>query len=118
VESIELELPPPSYTVSTLRALARREPGNRFLLLLGADAARELPYWHEAEALPDLADVVVFARPGAKVPRSTLITRTITVPAVDVSATDIRARVAAGQSIRYLVPEPVREYIAAHGLYR
>ncbi|HEX4562508.1 MAG TPA: nicotinate-nucleotide adenylyltransferase [Gemmatimonadales bacterium] len=118
VESMELELPPPSFTVSTLRALARREPGNRFLLLLGADAARELPRWHDADALPGLADVVVFARPGAEVPRSSLISRTITVPAVDISATDIRARVAAGQSIRYLVPEPVREYIEAHGLYR
>lgn len=118
VESVELELPPPSYTVATLRALARREPGNRFLLLLGADAAQELPRWHEVEALPGLADVVVFARPGATVPRTKLISRTITVPAIDISATDIRARVAAGQSIRYLVPDPVREYIAAHGLYR
>jgi len=117
VEGVELELPTPSYTVSTLRALARREPGNRFLLLLGADAAQELPRWHEAAALPELADVVVFARPGAGVPPSPLITRTITVPVIDLSATDIRTRVAAGRSIRYLVPEPVREYIAAHGLY-
>lgn len=118
VEALELELPTPSYTVSTLRALARREPGNRVLLLLGADAARELPRWHEADALPELADVVVFARPGTTVPRTKLITRTITVPVIDLSATDIRERVAAGRSIRYLVPEPVREYIAAHGLYR
>jgi nicotinate-nucleotide adenylyltransferase len=118
VESVELELPVPSYTVSTLRALARREPGNRFLLLLGADAAGDLERWHEADALPSLADVVVFARPGATVPRNRLITRTITVPAIDISATDIRARVAAGRSIRYLVPDPVREYIEAHGLYR
>ena len=118
VEGLELELPTPSYTVSTLRALARREPGNRFLLLLGADAARELPRWHEAEALPGLADVVVFARPGAVVPTSPLIGRVITVPVIDLSATDIRARVAAGRSIRYLVPELVREYISAHGLYK
>jgi len=118
VEGLELELPTPSYTVSTLRALARREPGNRFLLLLGADAARELPRWHEAEALPGLADVVVFARPGAVVPASPLIGRVITVPVIDLSATDIRARVAAGRSIRYLVSEPVREYISAHGLYK
>ena len=118
VETIEMELPPPSYTVATLRALARREPGNRFLLLMGADAARELPRWHEAEALPGLADVVVFARPGVAVPRDQVISRTITVPEIDISATDLRGRVAAGKSIRYLVPEAVREYIAAHGLYR
>jgi nicotinate-nucleotide adenylyltransferase len=87
-------------------------------LLLGADAAQDLPGWFEVEALPRLADVVIFARPGVTVPSHPLIGRVVTVPALDVSATEIRARVAAGTSIRYLVPEAVREYIAAHGLYR
>jgi nicotinate-nucleotide adenylyltransferase len=118
VERVELDLPTPSYTVRTLRALLEREPGNRFTLLLGADVARDLPGWFEVEALPRLADVVIFARPGASVPSHPLIGRVVTVPALDVSATDIRARVAAGTSIRYLVPDAVREYIAAHGLYR
>ena len=54
VERIELDLPAPSYTVRTLRALAEREPGNRFALLLGADAARDLSSWFEVEALPEL----------------------------------------------------------------
>jgi len=118
VERIELELPPPSYTVRTLRALATREPGNRFTLLLGADAARDLPSWFEVEALPALADVVTFARAGEKPAAHRLVRRSIEVPAVDVSATDIRRRVRVGQSIRYLVPEAVRAYIAEHGLYR
>jgi len=118
VERIELELATPSYTVHTLRALAEREPGNRFTLLLGADAARELPAWHEAGALPGLADVVVFARPGQAPAREPGVQRVIDVPALDVSATEIRRRVAEGRSIRYLVPDAVREYIVAHGLYR
>jgi len=118
VERVELALPAPSYTVRTLRALLEREPGNRFTLLVGADAARELSSWYEAEALPRLADVVVFARPGWEVPRHPLITRVVEVPAIALSATDIRARVRAGGSIRYLVPDAVREYIAATGLYR
>jgi nicotinate-nucleotide adenylyltransferase len=118
VERIELELPTPSYTVRTLRALAEREPGNRFTLLLGADVATELPAWHEAAALPGLADVVVFARPGWTAAHELPIQRVIDVPAVEVSATEIRRRVAEGRSIRYLVPDAVREYIAAHGLYR
>ncbi|HEX9283520.1 MAG TPA: nicotinate-nucleotide adenylyltransferase [Gemmatimonadales bacterium] len=118
VERIELALPPPSYTVRTLRALAEREPGNRFTLLLGADAARDLPAWHEVDALPDLADVVVFARPGASLPSHRLVGRVIEVPAVDIAATGIRERVRQERSIRYLVPDAVREYIAAHGLYR
>jgi nicotinate-nucleotide adenylyltransferase len=123
VERIELALPVPSYTVRTLRALAARDPGgtkagNRYTVLLGADAARDLAAWWEVEALPGLADIVVFARPGATVIRHPLISRVIPVPVIDLSATQVRERVKRGQSIRYLVPEPVREYIAAHGLYR
>ena len=118
VERVELGLPTPSYTVRTLRALAEREKGNRFTLLLGADAARDLAAWWEVEALPGLADIVVFARPGATVPRHRLISRVIPVPTIDLSATQVRERVKLGRSIRYLVPEPVREYIAARGLYR
>jgi nicotinate-nucleotide adenylyltransferase len=121
VERIELSLPTPSYTVRTLRALAEREgqgKGNRFTLLLGADAARDLAEWWEVEALPELADIVVFARPGASVVRHPLITRVIPVPSIDLSATQIRERVKQGRSIRYLVPDPVREYIETHGLYR
>src|SRR2546422_664501 len=81
VERVELDLPTPSYTVRTLRALAAREPGNRFTLLLGADAAGELSGWHEVEALPGLADLVVFARAGVSIPHHPLIGRVVEVPA-------------------------------------
>jgi len=86
--------------------------------LLGADAAQDLPQWYEVESLPRLADVVVFARPGATIPAHRLITRVIEVPTIAVSASDVRARVAAGRSIRYWVPDAVREYIATRGLYQ
>jgi nicotinate-nucleotide adenylyltransferase len=86
--------------------------------LLGADAAIDLAAWWEVEALPGLADIVVFARPGAAVPRHPLVGKVITVPAIDLSATQVRERVKQGRSIRYLVPEPVREYIVGRGLYR
>lgn len=118
VERVELGLPTPSYTVRTLRALAEREPGNRFTLLLGADAAQDLASWWEVEALPGLADIVIFARPGASVPRHPLIKRVIPVPVIDLSATQIRERVKQERSIRYLVPDPVRSYIEQHRLYR
>jgi nicotinate-nucleotide adenylyltransferase len=123
VERVELGLPTPSYTVRTLRALgeaggAGGEPGNRFTLLLGADAARDLAEWWEVEALPELADIVVFARPGASVVRHPLIKRVIPVPSIDLSATQVRDRVKQGLSIRYLVPDPVHDYIGTHGLYR
>ena len=118
LERIELDLPTPSYTVRTLRALAQREPGNRFVLLVGGDAVRDLPSWREADALRGLADLVAFERPGAPPPSHDLIGRTVPVPSLDISATDVRERVAHGRSIRYLVPDAVREYITAHGLYR
>jgi nicotinate-nucleotide adenylyltransferase len=118
VERVELGLPTPSYTVRTLRALGSSGGGNRFTLLLGADAARDLAEWWEVEALPELADIVVFARPGASVVHHPLIKRVIPVPSIDLSATQVRERVKQGRSIRYLVPEPVREYIGTHGLYR
>ncbi|HKU61870.1 MAG TPA: nicotinate-nucleotide adenylyltransferase [Gemmatimonadales bacterium] len=117
VERAELERPGPSYTVDTLRELRKREPGREFTLLLGADAAAELDAWHRAREIPGLARVVVFARPGAAIPASPLIGGVIDVPAVDISATEVRRRVREGLSIRYWVPDPVAEYISRHRLY-
>lgn len=118
LETIEVDRPGRSYTVDTLRALRAREPGRDFAVLLGADAARELGQWREAEALPDLARFVAFARAGVAPPTHPLLHQMVEVPAVEISSTEIRRRVAAGQSIRYLVPEAVADYIARQGLYR
>jgi nicotinate-nucleotide adenylyltransferase len=117
VEHAELNRPGPSYTVDTLEDLRRREPGAAFVLLLGADAAAELPAWHEARRIPELARVVVFARPGTAVPASAWVSESIEVPTIDISATEIRRRVREGKSVRYWVPDPVAEYISAHQLY-
>ena len=117
VERVELDRPGPSYTVDTLRTLRTRDPGAALTVLLGADAAAELDVWHRAEELPGLARIVVFGRPGAPMPATPLITGTVEVPALEISATEIRARVRAGRSIRYWVPDAVSEYIARHRLY-
>lgn len=117
LERSELERPGPSYTVHTLEDLRRRRPNSELVLLLGADAAAELGAWHEAARIPQLARVVVFARPGASVPSSASIAQVIEVPAIDVSATEIRRRVHRGRSIRYWVPDAVAEYIIRHRLY-
>ena len=117
VEPIELERAGPSYTVDTLRALRAREPDAEFVLLLGADAAADLPAWHEAAEVPRLARVVVFARAGSDVPALPAISGTVRVPAIDISATGIRQRVREGLSIRHWVPDPVEEYVVSHRLY-
>lgn len=116
VEPIELERAGPSYTVDTLRELGPRLT-ERPYLLMGSDAARELPSWREAEVLDRLATIVVYRRTGEGALATPTGARTVEAPLIEVSATDIRGRVAAGRSIRYLVPEGVRAYIARHGLY-
>jgi nicotinate-nucleotide adenylyltransferase len=117
LERAELDRPGPSYTVDTLRALRAREPEAAFALLVGADAASELPTWREGSEIPRLARVVAFARAGAPAPAGTHVWRTVAVPAIDISATAVRERVRTGRPIRYWVPDAVAGYIAAERLY-
>jgi nicotinate-nucleotide adenylyltransferase len=117
VERAELGRAGPSYTVDTLRTLHQREPGIRLALLVGADAANELEAWHQVEEIPSLATVVVFGRAGMPAPRSRFVARAIEVPAIEISATEIRRRVREGRSIRYWVPDAVAEYVTRHRLY-
>jgi nicotinate-nucleotide adenylyltransferase len=118
LERAELAREGPSYTVDTLRALRAREPGTAFVLLLGSDAAMDLPRWHEAPELGRLARIVAFGRAGMTAGDLPPGIEFITVPAVEISSTAVRERVRRGQSIRYWVPDAVADYIAAHGLYR
>lgn len=118
LERIELDREGASYTVATLRALRERDGDTGFVLLVGADAAVDFPKWREPDAVAALAKVVVFGRAGAPAVRPAGTWRTIEVPALEISATDIRRRVRAGRSIRYWVPDAVADYVAAHGLYQ
>ena len=116
MDRMEIERAGPSYTVETLAALKEKSPGAEITLLIGADAAVEFPAWRSAERVRELARVVVFSRAGAASPNVGL--PVIEIPAVDISSTDIRARVRAGKSIRFLVPESVAEFIETRRLYR
>lgn len=121
VDRIEVQRGGTSYTVETLRSLREREPGTDWTLILGRDNLEELPQWRESEALPDLARIVVTTRGGSQAaPRLPFGGRCVLVqvPALEVSSTAIRSRVAAGRSIRYWVPPAVEAYIREHGLYR
>jgi nicotinate-nucleotide adenylyltransferase len=119
-DPVEIERGGLSYTVDTLRALRERfesDDALALVLLLGADAAATLPQWREPETVASLAEVVVLNRVGgAGNPASTL--RAIDTRRVDVSSTEIRARVRAGQSIHGFVPVPVAAYIEGRRLYR
>ena len=122
----------PSYTVNTV-AHFRKELGPDAVIhwIIGADTVAELANWYRVRALVDSCRIVVANRPGwERVNFEALRTRLgdeqiasirdglVETPRIDISATDIRRRVRAGRSIRYLVPEAVSTYIDEHGLYR
>jgi len=110
----EVARPGPSYTVETLREL-RAEGHEEIVLVLGSDAVADLPNWREPDEIRRLARIVVADKePGAGTGGS----ERVEMPLLRISSTEVRARVAAGQAIRYLVPEAVREYIEREGLYR
>ena len=124
--ALEVERPGPSYAIDTVRALRAEYGGEaRLFLLTGSDAVRDLAGWREAHVLIREVEVVAAARPGtdrdaalAPLPPGWAARVTfIAMPALDISATDLRARVRARRSIRYFVPPVIGEYIAANGLY-
>jgi len=106
-----------SYTIDTLEEMRAEFPLDQLSLLVGADAIREFSAWREASRIPRLAQVTILTRPGSEIVPGGLPFAVVEVPAVDISATDIRRRVQAGEPIDGLVPEGVAAYIVTHGLY-
>jgi nicotinate-nucleotide adenylyltransferase len=147
-EPIELERDGPSYTIDTLALLRERHLDCRFALVLGLDAFRELHTWHRFADVPAACDLIVTSRPPEAIApgpdalhaatnsiavreafwyqsdirsfrhRSGNRLDFVPVTAIDISASAVRAAVAAGRSIRFLTPDPVVAHIQAHGLYR
>lgn len=117
LDPLELEREGPSYTVDTLRTLHARAPGERFVLLLGADAARDFGAWKSGDEILRLAQLCILTRNGEVPPVLPDGARILPVPALQISATAIRDRVRRGQPIRWWVPDAVAAYIAAERLY-
>jgi nicotinate-nucleotide adenylyltransferase len=133
VDDRELHREAPSYTVDTLRSL-RRELGDLpICLIVGMDAFCRFDEWHQWTEVSELAHIAVAQRPGSSSPESGAVAELVTsrsvndpaklrerraghvivqdIPALDISATRIRALLEAGQSIRYLVPDPVNDIL-------
>ena len=126
---VDVDRPGPSYTVDTLRAL-REEWGKQgeveMWFIAGADSLLTLPRWRDPEGILAHARLAVVGRPGstldlaelqATLPQLPAKVDWIDAPLIEISATDVRRRVAEGLSIRYRVPDAVREYILREGLY-
>jgi nicotinate-nucleotide adenylyltransferase len=114
LDAMELERPAPSYTVDTIEALRAREPEAAFICLIGEDHVAHLPTWHRFADLSKMVQFAVLDRSG--------LNTTHPYPTIrrhlDISASDIRNRVARGQSIRYLVPPAVEKIIHERQIYR
>jgi nicotinate-nucleotide adenylyltransferase len=117
-----------SYSVDTIEELRLSRDGDSLFLIVGLDALTEMHRWRHPKRLLDLAALVVIERPGSEREGRYSLDRIqvgawekvhfVDGPVVDVSASDIRQRVADGWSIKYLVPEAVEVYIRDKGLYR
>ena len=113
-DPIELTRSSPSYAVDTIEALRQREPHVELFYLIGEDNVARLTTWHRFAELSEMVQFVVLDRSGMKTKHPY---RTIRRH-LDISATNIRNRVATGHSIRYLVPPAVEKIIRDRQLYR
>ncbi|MBC7938276.1 MAG: nicotinate-nucleotide adenylyltransferase [Chitinophagaceae bacterium] len=122
LERIEIEREGNSYTLDTVRELQAREPGVQWFLIIGQDQYAGLHTWGHWQDLLSRVVLAVANRPGVQPAVHADVLqhphRAVPLPMLDVSSTDIRARVAAELDISSLVPHEVARYIETHGLYR
>ena len=125
VDPIEIDRAGLSYTVDTLGELTRRLPGAELFFLVGADALATFPRWREPRRVLELARLVVLRRASDDVELPAMMREAphrepivLASRRVDVSSTEVRARVRAGLSIRGFVPDAVAAYVAQARLYR
>lgn len=124
---VDIDRPAPHYALDTVRILSGQNPGADLLYLMGSDSLNDLPAWHRpAELVAALRYIGVMRRPGETpdlptleqaLPGLTAKVRFVETPPVDISASEVRARVRCGEPIEPLVPPRVARYIHKHGLY-
>jgi len=126
VSDLEARRPGPSYTITTLREIDARQPGDELTLIIGGDMALTLPTWHEPAAILALAKLAVAERSGMA--RSAVLdevrrvaggehVRFLDMPRLDVSSSRVRQSARDGRRIRDLVPDAVADYIEERRLY-
>jgi len=126
VDRREIDRAGPSYTIDTLREIAVEEPGAELFLIVGADQAAALTTWHDWHAIVQLAIICVATRAHPSNTNDSIEAEKLFperflhlgLPAMHLSATQIRSHIAGGQPVQTLVSEPVARYIADHHLYQ
>jgi nicotinate-nucleotide adenylyltransferase len=129
VETIEKDRPGLSYTADTLDVLSERHPGAEWFLILGADAVKDLPTWHEPKRILLRATILVASRPGhvtwthAELARAlnmdveAVRLQVIDAPLIDIASRDLRRRASEGRSLLFQLPKAVETYIGVNRLY-
>ncbi len=121
VSRVDIDRSGPTYTIDTIRDIAVQRPDADLYFITGADALAQILSWKDAEDALRLAKFVGVTRPGYDLTAEHLPRDSVTlldVPAMAISSSDCRARVAAGRPVWYLVPDGVVQYISKHRLYR
>ena len=121
VSRVDIDRAGPTYTIDTIRDIAEQRPGAELYFITGADALAQILTWKDAEDALELARFIGVTRPGYDLSDEHLPTDSVTlldVPAMAISSSDCRSRVAAGRPVWYLVPDGVVQYLNKHRLYR
>ena len=119
VESAEIDRAGLSFTVDTLESLAQTAGADELVLVVGADAFAQFAQWKEPERIRSLAEIAVLVRGEERGPDAASSgVRLLQTRRVDISSTELRARIAGGRTIRGFVPDAVADYIAEHRLYK
>lgn len=116
---VEFKLPRPSYTIDTLTYLQEKYPQHHFSIIMGSDGFQNLPKWKNADLLMKHYPIIIYKRPGFEITDTWgAAVQVLDAPMLDISATLIRNNIREGKSIRYLVPDKVRDEIERNNYYK
>ena len=117
--NIEFKLPKPSYTIDTLTYLHEKYPNYTFVILMGSDGFQNLNKWKNYETLVKNYSIYIYRRPGFEITETfTATLKQLNAPLLDISSTRIRQLIKEKKSIRFLVPDAVKEEIEKNGYYK
>jgi nicotinate-nucleotide adenylyltransferase len=115
---IEFKLPRPSYTIDTLTYLQEKYPTNTFAVIMGSDSLLNINKWKNSETLLKNFSIYVYERPGFKIETEQENIKILKAPLLEISSTGIREAIQKEKSIRYMLPDTVREEIEKNSYYK
>jgi len=118
VSEIEIKRPGRSYTIDTLRTLKEKYPKDELFFIIGSDLLKYLNEWKDLNEIMNMVKFIAATRPGYPLENIPSYIQTLKIRAVDISGFSVRQCIKEGKSFRYLVPEPVFNFIKKNKLYR